>query len=63
VMLDANMIERELTEGSLVIAAEVGTDRPYGFSLLWSKQRPASEAFMAFHNWLATQQTESDQSF
>lgn len=63
VLLDANMIERELAEGSLTIAAEVDTDRPYGFSLLWSKQRPASEAFMAFHHWLATQQTGFDQSF
>jgi len=65
VLLDANMVEKELKEGSLVIAAEVETDAPYGFSLLWSKQRDASQAFLTFRDWLAQQldTAGADQSF
>ncbi len=54
-LFDREMIQRELAEGSLVVACEVENDSPYGYALLWSKQRPASAAFEKFQTWLATQ--------
>lgn len=54
-LFDQTMLQRELADGSLVVACEVENDSPYGYSLLWSKQRPVSAAFETFQHWLATQ--------
>lgn len=56
---DRNMIEKDLAEGSLVIACEQQVHSPFGYYLLWPRDSAMKPALKQFKVWLLAQLSQA----